>query len=504
MMKFLMVPALLISICTMAQKKADPSKYAKTITAEALKKKLTIIASTEMEGRETATPGQKKAAAFIEGYFKKIGLQPATPNGYQLKYPVFQDSLVETNFVINAASLTKKDFILNPVAYANGQWNAKNIVFVGFGIKDSMANINDFDGLDIKNKWVMVLDGSPADTSLKPATSNTTGRFSLRYKIADITSKGAAGMLMVCTKLDSVIAVKGNMYLTEKKADMPIVYISEGVASDILRSSLLLNNKNMSKLTHGVYPCNLSFKEKITTLHLESSNVLGLLPGTDKKDEYIFVTGHYDHLGKRGDVIYYGADDDGSGTTGVLQIATAFAKAKAAGNGPRRSMIFMTVSGEEKGLWGSEFYINHPVVPLENTSVDLNIDMIGRIDPSYKGDSTNYIFAIGEDKMSTELMKITDSINKKYMHMEVDRRYNDPKDPNRFYYRSDHYNFAKKGIPIIFYFNGVHPDYHRPTDTVDKINFPLMAKRAKLVFYTAWDMANKDAMLMRDIPLKPM
>jgi Zn-dependent M28 family amino/carboxypeptidase len=227
------------------------------------------------------------------------------------------------------------------------------------------------------------------------------------------------------------------------------------------------------------------------------------LPGTDKKDEYVFVTGHYDHLGKRDSVIYYGADDDGSGTTSVIEIAEAFAKAKKKGYLPRRTIVFMTVSGEEKGLWGSEYYASHPVYPLNKTTVDLNIDMVGRIDPDRKyGDSLNYVYTIGEDKLSSDLLKISDSINNKFAKLELDRKYNDPKDPNRFYYRSDHYNFAKNGVPVIFYFNGTHADYHQPTDTVDKINFELMAKRVKLVFYTAWDMANRDEMLKRDIPLK--
>ena len=163
----------------------------------------------------------------------------------------------------------------------------------------------------------------------------------------------------------------------------------------------------------------------------------------------------------------------------------------------------MTVSGEEKGLWGSDYYAENPVFPLDKTSVDLNIDMVGRIDPERTyGDSMNYVYTIGEDKLSSELMTISDSINNRYIKMELDRKYNDPKDPNRFYYRSDHFNFAKHGVPVIFYFNGTHADYHRPTDTVDKINFGLMSKRVQLVFYTAFDMANRNEMIKRDKPLK--
>jgi Zn-dependent M28 family amino/carboxypeptidase len=183
-------------------------------------------------------------------------------------------------------------------------------------------------------------------------------------------------------------------------------------------------------------------------------------------------------------------------------MAEAFAKAKAAGKGPRRSIVFMTVSGEEKGLWGSEYYSNHPAFPLEKTTADLNIDMIGRSDSSRKGDTTNYVYVVGDDKLSSELKPISEAINKKYTKLELDYKFNDPNDRNRIYYRSDHFNFARKGVPIIFYYDGMlGADYHKPTDTPDKINYPLLAKRAQLVFYTAWEMANRNDMLKRDIPL---
>ena len=205
---------------------------------------------------------------------------------------------------------------------------------------------------------------------------------------------------------------------------------------------------------------------------------------------------------KKDSTIYYGADDDGSGTVGVLELAEAFAKAKAAGKGPRRTIVFMTVSGEEKGLWGSEYYSLHPLFSLAKTTADLNIDMIGRIDPKRKhGDSTNYIYVVGDDKLSSDLRKINEAANQKYTKLELDYKYNDPNDKEFIYYRSDHYNFAKNGVPIIFYFNGTHADYHRPTDTPDKINYELMAKRARLVFFTAWEMANRKELLKRDLPL---
>ncbi len=245
------------------------------------------------------------------------------------------------------------------------------------------------------------------------------------------------------------------------------------------------------------------FVYKKKQIHFTSTNVIGFVEGSDKKDEFVFLTAHYDHLGKRDTVIFYGADDDGSGTVSVIDMAEAFAKAKAEGNGPRRTVVFMTVSGEEKGLWGSEYYSDNPLFPLEKTTVDLNIDMVGRMDPDRKtGDSSNYIYVVGDDKISSELKPISISVNKKYSNLELDYKYNDPNDTQRIYYRSDHYNFARKGVPIIFYYDGMlRLDYHRPSDTIEKINFELMEKRARFIFLTAWEMANRDAMLKRDIPL---
>jgi Zn-dependent M28 family amino/carboxypeptidase len=237
------------------------------------------------------------------------------------------------------------------------------------------------------------------------------------------------------------------------------------------------------------------------TRKLQSTDVLGYLEGSDLKDQLLVISARYDHLGKRDSIIYFGADDDGSGTVSLLELAAAFSKAKAAGKGPRRSILFLANSGEEKGLWGSEYYTDHPVYPMDMTTADLNIDMIGRRDPGKKqGDSNNYVYIVGDDKLSSDLHPISVAMNKKYTGLELDYKFNDPKDPERIYYRSDHFNFARKGVPIIFYFDGIHKDYHKPTDTPEKINYDLMAKRARLVFYTAWEMANRNAMLLRDLP----
>ncbi|MEH6408317.1 MAG: M28 family metallopeptidase [Leeuwenhoekiella sp.] len=223
-----------------------------------------------------------------------------------------------------------------------------------------------------------------------------------------------------------------------------------------------------------------------------SENVLAFIKGSTKPDEIVIVSAHLDHVGVRADGdVYNGADDDGSGTVAVLQIADAFNEALKKGYRPQRSILFLHVTGEEKGLYGSRYYAEHPVFPLKNTVVDLNIDMIGRQDFDHPNDD-NYVYLIGSSMLSTELHDISEEVNKNSVNLELDYKYDAPDDPNRFYYRSDHYNFAKNGVPVIFYFNGVHEDYHKVTDSPDKINYPLLAKRAKLVFMTAWELANRE------------
>lgn len=228
-----------------------------------------------------------------------------------------------------------------------------------------------------------------------------------------------------------------------------------------------------------------------------SENVIAYIPGSKFSEEFVVISSHYDHLGKKGDNIYYGADDDASGTAAVMQIAKAFQDAYKAGYGPKRSIVFLNFTGEEQGLFGSKYYTSHPIFPLENTIVNLNIDMIGRVDEKHE-EKQEYIYLIGSDRLSKDLHKLSESINKKFTKLTLDYTYNEESDPNRYYYRSDHYNFAKNNIPVIFYFNGSHKDYHRSSDTPDKINYELLAKRARFIFYTAWEIANKDKRLVID------
>jgi Zn-dependent M28 family amino/carboxypeptidase len=225
---------------------------------------------------------------------------------------------------------------------------------------------------------------------------------------------------------------------------------------------------------------------------VKTENVAAIIKGDVYPDEYIILTAHLDHVGIEDGEIYNGADDDGSGSMALLEIAQAFKLAELDGNRPKRSIVILHVSAEEKGLLGSRYYVENPLYPIDETITNLNVDMIGRTDPTRESDNDNYIYLIGTDRLSTMLHETSEKVNRNTVNLELDYRFNAWDDPNRFYERSDHFHFAKNNIPVIFYFSGTHEDYHMPTDTPDKIRYDLLTKRARLIFHTAWEIANMD------------
>ncbi|MGB4774067.1 MAG: M28 family peptidase [Daejeonella sp.] len=480
-----------IAVQTFAQNPAA-QKFAKKITAEGAKKHLSILASDEFEGRETGKPGAEKAANYLAAEFKKLGLKAPVNGTYFQDVPLVEKMPEVKSFTVNSTPMVYgKDFYFFGTPDEKVM-SANEVVFLGYG---STAVKN----TDVAGKVVLLIKGKPAEwnQSLKSVQSKEPALILVTSpEIATVLEKNKAYF----------VNPAGRLSLKEDKDQplkTPIVNITVAMANSVLKNSgktyetlktEIDNNPTLQ--THNIKAeLNINFGTKVK--NVKAVNVMGLLEGTDLKSEIVVFSAHYDHIGLTTtgtDKVNNGADDDGSGTTGVLEIAKAFTEAKKGGKGPRRSILFLCVVGEEKGLLGSEWYSEHPVFPLQNTITDLNIDMIGRVGEEYKNkaDSANYCYLIGSDKLSTDLHKISENANATYTKMKIDYKYNDPKDPNRFYYRSDHYNFAKHGIPIVFYFNGVHEDYHQPGDEVSKINFNLLAKRAQLVFYTGWDLVNRD------------
>lgn len=496
----------------------DPVPFAETITQEDMRTILTVLASDDFEGRETGTDGNRKAAQFIAnkladygietvdkvgGYFQKMAFTAETWNNIDLK--VGDKSYKHLWEFYSFPSLNKAQEI-----------QINEVIFLGYGIEDEAYN--DYSGKDVKGKTIMIFDGEPTKNGkswLTNATDLSDWSTDRRKKLRTAFKKGVANILIIDKNLKSNLGklrsqlLDGRMKMGEGENPSNnyanSLYISSDIAAAIIGKKSKKFIKNRKKINKKGKPRSLTLTTNIQLTQdknikqLIGDNILGFIEGTDSvlKDEIVVISAHYDHLGKRGTAIYNGADDNGSGSTTVLEIAQAFANAKKKGIGPRRSVLTLWVTGEEKGLLGSAFYSENPIFPLENTIANVNVDMVGRVQSKYE-ENPNYIYVIGADRLSTELHEINEATNKKYSNLLLDYTYNDENDPNRFYYRSDHYNFAKKGVPAIFYFSGTHEDYHRTTDTVEKINFQKMENIGRQIFYTAWELANRDKRIVVD------
>lgn len=491
----------------------DERTFANSIRADEMKAKMAVITSDEFAGRETGEEGQKKCAAYLADFFKNLGLPPVVNGGYLQEFPMREERSSGYSLSIGGTPYT---FLKDYFAFQgipDSTYTSDKLVFVGFGINDEKSGINEYKGLDVKGKIVVFFEDEPmtkqGNSFITRSTRISEWSSDLSLKTEAARAAGAIGILSIQKFADHDIQVyrhyieKPKVYREgrQHKPAFPKFYISEQMADAFFVTydkkysvQYLKEQYRTGKRTKGFemdIPVSMTVKTDVR--RITGENVLGFIEGTDLKDEIVLITAHYDHLGKTDEGIYYGADDDGSGTVALMEIAEAFVLAKQKGvlARPRRSILIMPVSGEEKGLLGSEYYSEHPVFPLENTVADLNIDMIGRVDAAHEG-NFNYVYIIGSDYLSSDLHNINETANKTHSNLEFDYTYNDRKDPNRFYYRSDHYNFARKGIPIIFYFTGVHEDYHKMTDTPDKLHYEKMAKIARHIFYTAWELANRD------------
>jgi hypothetical protein len=459
----------------------EVQKFSSEITASALKDNLSILASDALEGRLTGSRGQKMAAAFIGHHFQNIGLAGPVNGSYLQEFNLYAAQQGAASLAIGDVTFKNyEDIVLYNL------WNDSLQTEV-VAVNDMKA---DFTKLGLAGKAVLI---------------NWQG-FSLHesHPLIERLKKAGARLILFYPKSSlsefqsMASGVKDFQSNPEYTLQKPIVGTNE--------VGLVLVNQNVVEKILGPKKrpskksATIQAKAKVIMKVVQTENVLGYMAGTDKKNEVVVITAHYDHVGTRtegSDQVYNGADDDGSGTTAVMQIAQAFAEAKKQGHGPRRSILFMTVSAEEWGLYGSEYYVDHPVFSLSQTVTNLNIDMIGRSDEEHK-DKPDYVYVIGADKLSSQLHEINERNNTNYTKLDFDYTYNDEHHPTNLYQRSDHWNFAKNRVPIIFYFDGIHEDYHQVSDEVHKIDFDLLAKRTQCVFYTAWEIANREERLIID------
>ena len=489
--KHLLICFILLTSQVFAQKDPVAVKYVELITTEDLKDNLSIIASDAMEGRGTGKRGQRMAAAFIAAHFEELGLTPPVNGSFYQPVPLYSSGVPTVALKAGPTTFSGEEYIYSGSTDTGGMIDLP-VVFAGKGTEEEISKI------DLKGKAAMFMAGTDRTANAK--------------LISGMRAKGASMVLGVVEKEEDFNRITNmvkrfsgeGLSLTKSPQgnNIGVFYLPAPTAGKILNTTFdKLKKAATDKKIDKVKPSSISYSIEQTVKYVKSENVLGFLEGTDKKDEVVVITAHYDHIGistrAEGDKINNGADDDGSGTVAVMALAKAFVQASKEGHGPRRSILFMTFTGEEVGLLGSEYYASNPVFPLANTVTNLNIDMIGRSDAKHK-DSEPYVYVIGSDRLSSELHTLSEATNKTYTNLTFDYTYNDQNHPERIYYRSDHWNFAKNNVPIIFYFDGVHEDYHKPSDEVDKIEFDLLAHRARTVFHTAWEIANRDGRLVVD------
>jgi hypothetical protein len=500
------------------------------ITAQQLRNYLEFIASDELEGRDTPSRGLDIAAMYIADHLKAWGIKPAGDNGtYFQRFPLKRNKIdaQNTRFDLNGQNFNYgEDFL---AAYNAGSVSGSSLVYASHGWVLKAKNINPYQGIDVRDKIVVVVNSLPKGVT----GADLQGKAGVDWSSPALYAQAnGAKAIITIASFGNLSGWQANRWTQTEKGGLtfgttpPQVTIPSIVVSPRLAAALFQGEKasganifTKAVMEDFVEPFDLKPTKKINlsvgvkTEMTHSQNVVGILEGSDPvlKNEYVAIGAHYDHVGMNpfaagDDKIWNGADDDGSGTVAVLSMAEAFSKGAQR---PKRSILFIWHAGEEKGLWGSEYFSDNPTVPINSIVTELNIDMIGRsqklneeVKPRNKElTKQGEVYLIGSKMMSTELGEISEATNSAFLKMNFNYRYDDPADPQQFFYRSDHYNYAKKGIPIIFYMDGDHEDYHQPSDSVEKIDFEQMEKIARTIFATGWELANRATRPRVDKPL---
>lgn len=511
--------AVVLSACSVFKGKQEPPKNTYTfsgeITKEGLYNDLAVLAHDSLQGRETGTIGEEKAARFLAKRYSEMGLQPVgDDNSYFQYYDLVRSSVNKISYKLTD---TSADSVVDESTHSADQGGnfvtlfggndalSGDVVFIGAGMVNEAEGINQYPE-DVSGKWLMVMydrdhtnmqnlqsalsEGGAVGALLVVGTDTADfqqevesrkesfgrgGGLSLKYRQTE-----SGGTSPAFNRVNPMLAAKMlGLSSLEALAETQSKIIAEPNAFEARALNFeLAHNPEVNEET------------------VQTKNVVAFLEGSDPelKDEVVVLTSHYDHVGigrpdSTGDNLYNGADDDGSGTAATLSTAEAMMQAKEAGVGPKRSVLFMNVSGEEKGLLGSRYYSDHPIFSIDNTVANINIDMIGRVDPEHVADS-NYVYIIGGEIISSQMDSLTQMANLMGPNLTLSDRYNDLEDPNQFYRRSDHWNFGRLGVPFVFFFNGTHEDYHRPQDEIEKITFGPLTKRTRLVYNLTALLAN--------------
>ncbi|MEP7197020.1 MAG: M28 family peptidase [Saprospiraceae bacterium] len=475
-----------------------------------LKTILGFLASDSCQGRELGKPGIDIAAAYISKKYEEYHIpKVGSADNYYQKVDFKWVSWDFNSINVDAQEYRQIwDYVSVPTDNQTLKIISDSIIFLGYGI-DS-PNYSDYNKVETNGKIVLIYNGEPKNKkgiNLINRKQSASIWSSLDEKMKAAKNHGVKCILIIEEKFKELadqnraFLSSPTVVLTNQEKDISnnvnVVHLSSSMVSRMFGNKVKSIISARDKINKSAKPKTIYFRNLIEinqikeVKEIKGNNIMAYIEGSDKKNELVILSAHYDHIGMRGQDIFNGADDNGSGTAGLTQIARTLQIAKDKGLGPRRSVLCLSLTGEEKGLLGSMYYVTDPVFPLSSTIVDVNIDMIGRVDQKYATNS-NYVYVIGSDRLSMDLHKANEEVNRLYSHLTLDYMYNAEDDVNRFYYRSDHYNFAEKGIPAIFFFSGVHEDYHRITDDIEKIQFEKYRNIVRHAFLLIWKLANME------------
>jgi hypothetical protein len=491
-------------------------KFMNSIDQNTLRQNLTVLASDELEGREPGTKGGELTQAFIMETLQSYGFGKMEGTEI-LRQEIYlkNASWSEVHFIVGEDKFRHMWDFLAFVGRNNDslELQTDEVVFMGYGIDDN--KYSDYRNKPkLKDKVIIIVNGEPINENgeylITGNNQNSDWNENIQRKLDIAREQEVKCVFILENSIKDMLAANRREILRPQpvaKDENNNNFVNHAYISiDMLKVLISDERKVEELLKQPQMHVNTSFAAYLSGVMikkfsvLEGANILGVINGGKYPNEFLTVSGHFDHVGKRGESIFYGADDNGSGTAALLSIGKTMMEATQAGYRPDRTILIIFLDAEEKGLVGSNYYVNNPLFPLENTLVNLNLDMLGRIDAEYQ-DKDKYIYVIGSDRLSKELHSLAVSVNAQYTGLILDNTFNGENDPNQYYFRSDHYNFAKNGVPAIFFFNGVHDDYHQVSDTVDKIEFDYLQNRTQLVFQLLWEIANKRERLSRDADL---
>lgn len=530
-----------------------PQEGLKFFNRGELEQMIQTIGGPSFQGRGVGQPGYRMAADYIAQNLREWGFQELNPNpntlvkepGFFQMVPMWKESIKSANIASSTKAVMLGEQFVPYRTNGMSQLTVEEWVFLGYGIED--AKYTDFEvKTDVRGKGVIIWDGEPQQKNgnyLLSGSKQASKWGRLQTKIENLSKKGAVCVLVVTqnpatiqsqlnrwkepriqldtTYLDVLKGQRFDVAPEEKLMPVqemvladpsqqpkpapkavtrpPVFYIMENSAMEIFPTlpwkKMIKARQSLKTMANQGVLMNVSLSVQKNLEKIEEPNVVGYIPGESGKT--VVVSAHLDHLGIHEGKVYPGADDDGSGSSAILMMAKNIIELKKANFPFQNGILFVWFTGEESGLLGSEVFANVPTIKKENIICNLNVDMIGRNDQIHQG-NTDYLYLIGSDRISQRLHEISEQVNERCCQLKLDYTYNDEKDPNRYYYRSDHYNFAEKGIPVIFYFKGVHEDYHKPTDTVDKIELDSYLKACRLVYETAYELISRS----EDLPRK--